>query len=99
MNPAAKREQQTGSEERATDSGGLRKMIDEQQLLERIPMSRSTLHRLQKKDRFPKGVYLSENRKFYFLDDIVRWQNTVNEFNPNRKRGQGRRRRVSPSAS
>jgi hypothetical protein len=55
MNPAAKRQQQTGSEERATDSGGLRNMIDEQQLLEMIPMSRSTLHRLQKKGASPKG--------------------------------------------
>jgi predicted DNA-binding transcriptional regulator AlpA len=82
------------------NSSGIRPMIDEEELLKLIPMSRSTLHRMQKKGRFPQGKYVSENRKLYFADVVAQWQDTVDEFNPNRGRGKGpRRRRVSPGAS
>jgi predicted DNA-binding transcriptional regulator AlpA len=70
-------------------------MIDEETLLQLVPLSRSTLHRLQKQGKFPKGVYVSENRKLYVRAEIARWQNAVDEFNPNRGRGKGRRRRAS----
>lgn len=76
-------------------------MIDEETLLQLVPLSRSTLHRLQKQGKFPKGVYVSENRKLYVRAEVARWQRAVDEFNPDRGRGKGRRPRyrVSPGAS
>ena len=74
-------------------------MITEEELLTLVPFSRSTLHRLQKEKKFPKGKYVSPNRKLYVRADVAHWQRAVDEFNPNRGRGKGRRRRVSPSAT
>jgi predicted DNA-binding transcriptional regulator AlpA len=76
-------------------------MIDEEELLKRIPLSRSTLHRLQKRGAFPKGRYVSENRKLYLVSELASWVRGVDMFNPARGRGKGRRprHRVSPSAT
>lgn len=79
-----------------TDDGepakpGPRRMLNEAQVLAIIPVSRTTLFRLTKSGRFPKGTYISPNRRVWFQDEIVGWQNAVDEFNPNRGRGKGRR--------
>lgn len=74
-------------------------MITEEELLKLVPVSRSTLHRLQKEKKFPKGKYVSPNRKLYVRADVAQWQRAVDEFNPARGRGKGRRRRVSSSAT
>jgi prophage regulatory protein len=47
---------------------------------------------MEKAGRFPKSTYISPNRRVWFEDEIVAWQNAVDEFNPNRGRGKGRRR-------
>ena len=67
-----------------------RRMLNEAQVLAIIPISRTTLHRMGKSGRFPPGTYISPNRKIWFEDEIVAWQNTVDEFNPARGRGKGR---------
>ncbi|MCG2673014.1 helix-turn-helix transcriptional regulator [Bradyrhizobium sp. GCM10023182] len=69
-----------------------RRMLNEKQLLEIIPVSRTTLHRMQKAGRFPRAVYVAPNRKIWFEDEIAAWQNAVDEFDPHRGRGKGRRR-------
>lgn len=68
-------------------------MLNEQQVLEIIPVSRTTLYRMEKAGRFPKSTYISPNRRVWYEDQIVTWQNAVNEFDPQRARGKGRRRR------
>ncbi|MCP1763639.1 helix-turn-helix transcriptional regulator [Bradyrhizobium japonicum] len=71
-----------------------RRMLNEQQVLEIIPISRTTLYRMEKSGKFPKSTYISPNRRVWFEDQIVAWQNTADEFDPNRARGKGRRARA-----
>ena len=72
-----------------------RRMLNEKQVLEIVPVARTTLFRMEKAGRFPKGTYISPNRKIWFEDEIIAWQNAVDEFNPNRGRGKVRRHQVS----
>lgn len=71
-------------------------MLSEKQVLQIIPVGRTTLFRMEKAGRFPKATYVSPNRRFWFADQIASWQNAVDAFNPQRGRGKGRRERVSP---
>jgi predicted DNA-binding transcriptional regulator AlpA len=76
----------------------LREMLTEQEVLSLTKMSRTSLHRLEKANRFPKAVYIGPNAKRYFRDRIIAWQNALDEqdhFNPARGRGKGRRRRAA----
>lgn len=68
-------------------------MLSEAQVLEIVPISRTTLYRMEKEGRFPRSTYISPNRRVWFEDDVVAWQNAVNEFDPSRGRGKGRRPR------
>jgi predicted DNA-binding transcriptional regulator AlpA len=87
--------QESITEDRALDKSGLRRMLNEKQVLEIVPVSRTTLYRLEKAGQFPRSTYISPNRGVWFKDDIERWQNAVDESNPNRGRGKGRRNRAS----
>jgi prophage regulatory protein len=90
--------QQAETEDVAPDKSGPRRMLSETQVLEIIPVSRTTLFRLMRAGKFPKGVYVSANRRIWFERDIVAWQmaiEAVDEFNPSRGRGKGRRHRAS----
>lgn len=75
----------------AQDKSGPRRMLNEAQVLALIPVSRTTLFRLAKSGRFPKGTFISSNRRVWFEDEIIDWQERVDEFDPHRKRGKGRR--------
>src|SRR6266404_3035354 len=81
---------ETDGEDRALDKSGPRRMLSEKQVLEIIPVGRTTLYRMEKAGRFPRSTYISPNRRVWFEDEIVNWQRTVDEFNPNRGRGKGR---------
>jgi prophage regulatory protein len=72
-------------------------MINERQLLGIVPLSRTSIYRLEKAGKFPRSTYISANRRVWYEDEIIAWQNAVDEFNPNRGRGKGRRHRVSAS--
>jgi predicted DNA-binding transcriptional regulator AlpA len=78
----------------ATPKSAPRRMLTETQVLEIIPVSRTTLYRMEKAGRFPKCTYISPNRRVWYEDEIVAWQNAVNEFDPRRARGKGRRVRT-----
>jgi prophage regulatory protein len=78
-------------------SAGPRKMLDEKKLLAIVPFSRATLFRMEKAGTFPRGTYISPNRKIWYEDEIVSWQNSVDEYNANRGRGKGRRPRANPT--
>lgn len=68
-----------------------RRMLDEKAVLEIVPVGRSTLWRMEKAGRFPRSTYVSLNRRVWFEDEIVAWQNALGEFDPRRGRGKGRR--------
>ena len=88
----AARQPKAETEEVASDKSGPRRMLNETQVLALIPVSRTTLHRMTKTGRFPKGTYVSANRRLWFADEVAAWQNAVDEFNPSRGRGKGRAR-------
>ena len=90
---AAKREVET--EDGPPTKSGPRRMLSENQVLEIVPVGRTTLYRMAKSGRFPKGTYISPNRRVWFEDEIIAWQNAVDEFDPKRGRGKGRRHRVA----
>jgi predicted DNA-binding transcriptional regulator AlpA len=78
----------------APDKFRPRRMLNEKQVLEIVPLSRTSICRLEKAGKFPRSTYISANRRIWYEDEIVNWQRAVDEFNPNRGRGKGRRRRV-----
>jgi predicted DNA-binding transcriptional regulator AlpA len=64
-------------------------MLTEQQILKIIPVSRTTLFRMMKAGKFPKGVFVSANRRLWLSSEITNWQLTIEEYNPHRARGKG----------
>jgi prophage regulatory protein len=89
-------EQESDPEDRASNKAGPRRMLKEEQVLESIPVSRTTLYRMEKAGTFPRSIYVSPNRRFWYEDQVVAWQAALDEYNPNRRRGKGRRREVKP---
>ena len=88
---AAKR-QEADTEDGATDKSRPRRMLNEKQVLDIVPLSRTSIYRLERAGKFPRSTYISANRRVWFADEIIAWQNAVDEFDPNRGRGKGRRR-------
>ena len=95
----AKRLKAADTEDGPADKSRPRRMLNEKQVLDIVPLSRTTLYRMEKAGRFPKSTYISPNRRVWYEDEIIAWQAAVDEFDPRRGRGKGRRRRVSPGAS
>src|SRR6516165_6674284 len=87
------------TEDGATDKSRPRRMLNEKQVLDIVPLSRTSIYRLEKAGKFPRSTYISANRRIWYEDQIIDWQRAVDEFNPNRGRGKGRRRRVSHGPS
>jgi prophage regulatory protein len=80
-------------EDGAPDKSGPRRMLNEKQVLQIVPVSPVTLWRMERDGRFPKGSYISANRKIWFEDEIIKWQSDING------RGRGRRQHPTPSKS
>ncbi|GAB9092508.1 helix-turn-helix transcriptional regulator [Bradyrhizobium elkanii] len=57
----------------------VRQMISVSEVLKRLPLSRSTLHRMVKEKRFPQSHELSPMRIGFFLDEVVEWQRKLTE--------------------
>jgi prophage regulatory protein len=87
---AAAKQVAAETEDGAPDKSGPRRMLSEKQVLEIVPVGRTTLYRMEKTGRFPRSTYISPNRRVWFEDEIVAWQNVVDEFDP--RRGRGRQR-------
>jgi predicted DNA-binding transcriptional regulator AlpA len=68
-----------------------RKMLNEAQVLAIVPVSTVTLWRMQRQGRFPKSTFISANRRCWFEDEIVEWQNSING------RGRGRKHHTAKS--
>ena len=54
--------------------GELRPMLSEKQILDRLPIARSTLQKWEKEKLFPKSVPIGPNRKAWYEDEVVAWQ-------------------------
>ena len=54
-----------------------RRMLNEKQVLAIVPLSHTGLWRLEKAGRFPKPTFISPNRRIWFEDEIVAWQNEI----------------------
>jgi len=96
---AAANREEADTEDGATDKSRPRRMLNEKQVLDIVPLSRTSIYRLEKAGKFPKSIYISPNRRIWYEDDIIAWQRAVDEFDPKRGRGKGRRHRPSPSPS
>jgi predicted DNA-binding transcriptional regulator AlpA len=64
-----------------------RRMLTEKQLLAIVPFARSTVWRMERDGRFPKGSYpVNTRRKFWFEDEVVAWQVAMDGQVPQRRR-------------
>jgi len=52
----------------------LRPMLSEKQILDRLPIARSTLQKWEKEGDFPKSVQIGPNRKAWYEDEVAAWQ-------------------------
>jgi prophage regulatory protein len=69
-----------------------RRMLTIAEVLAIVPIARTTLERMVRLKQFPKPTYISNNRRIWYADQIVEWQQTVDNSQPERRRGRGRPR-------
>ena len=50
------------------------KMLNIEEVLEIVPVSQSTLFRMVKEGKFPKGKLISPNRRVWQADQVKQWQ-------------------------
>ena len=73
-------------EDRAPGEPRLRRMLDEKAVLAIVPISPSTLARMEKAGKFPRSTYISPNRRVWYESEIVAWQDAVNGTSRRRQR-------------
>ena len=56
---------------------GPRRMLSIEQVLEVVPVSRVTLFRMERDKRFPPSHYASANRRFWYEDEVIAWQDAL----------------------
>ena len=56
------------------DEDDPRKMLTIEQVLELVPVDRTTILRMEQQGRFPRGRIVSNRRKMYFADEVAKWQ-------------------------
>lgn len=54
-----------------------RRMLNINQVLELVPVSRTTLFKMEGQGTFPASTYISPNRRCWYADDVARWQKTL----------------------
>jgi predicted DNA-binding transcriptional regulator AlpA len=54
-----------------------RRMLDVEAVLGLIPFGRTTLFRMERDGRFPPSHYASPNRRFWFEDEVIAWQDAL----------------------
>jgi prophage regulatory protein len=53
---------------------GPRRMLSIEEVLEIVPVGKSTLFRMVKAGQFPKGKLISPNRRVWYADQVEQWQ-------------------------
>jgi predicted DNA-binding transcriptional regulator AlpA len=61
----------------ALEKAGVRVMLNQNQVLAIVPVAPVTLWRMEKKGQFPRGTFISPNKKIWYLDEIKKWQSEV----------------------
>jgi prophage regulatory protein len=64
---------------KGANDNGIRQMVSISEVLKRVPVSRSTLHRMVKEKRFPQSHELSPMRIGFFLDEVIEWQKKLSD--------------------
>ncbi|WP_340667952.1 AlpA family phage regulatory protein [Bradyrhizobium ottawaense] len=57
----------------------VREMLTAEQVLAMIPISRTTLFRLERDRVFPKGEAITPHRKLWFKDEVIAWQRDLRD--------------------
>ncbi|MET3308065.1 helix-turn-helix transcriptional regulator [Bradyrhizobium diazoefficiens] len=57
----------------------VREMLTAEQVLALIPISRTTLFRLERDKVFPKGEAVTPHRKLWFKDEVIAWQRDLRD--------------------
>jgi prophage regulatory protein len=57
----------------------MREMLTAEQVLEIIPVSRTTLFRLERDGLFPEGQPITAHRKLWFKDEVIAWQKDLQD--------------------
>ena len=61
------------------DGGRLRDMLTAEQILMMIPISRTTLFRMERDKVFPPGQPITPHRKLWFKKDVIAWQRALQD--------------------
>jgi predicted DNA-binding transcriptional regulator AlpA len=69
---------------------GVRKMLSMVQLLELLPVGKSTIERMLRNKEFPEAHYLSPNRRVWYSDEIAVWQDDLPNKSLRKKRRKAR---------
>ncbi|MGL3108895.1 helix-turn-helix transcriptional regulator [Bradyrhizobium sp. BR 1432] len=89
---AANRREAEAVDDALDDGARPQPMLTEQEILRLIPIGRATLFRMMKEGTFPKGTFVSKNRRLWLSSEIARWQREVDAYVPARRRGKGKGR-------
>lgn len=54
-----------------------RRMLTVAQVLEIVPVKRTTLFKMERAGTFPASHYASANRRFWFADEVAQWQRAL----------------------
>lgn len=73
------------------DAARPRRMFDEAGVLAIVPYSPATLYRMVRKGQFPAPTFISPNRKIWFEDEIVAWQNALAEHDHSKRKPRTRK--------
>ena len=60
---------------------GVRVMLSAEQVLDRIPISRTTLQKLEREGLFPQGTDIMPHRRLWFLAEVLQWQRDLRDPN------------------
>ena len=64
---------------RAPQREEVREMLTAEQVLALIPVSRTTLFRLERDRLFPQGLAIVPHRKLWFQDEVIAWQRALQD--------------------
>jgi prophage regulatory protein len=68
--------EQASADERP-ESDKPRHMLNISQVLEIVPVGRTTLFKMERQGTFPTSTYISPNRRCWYADEIARWQKAL----------------------
>jgi predicted DNA-binding transcriptional regulator AlpA len=68
--------EQASADERP-ESDKPRHMLNISQVLEIVPVGRTTLFKMERQGTFPTSTYISANRRCWYADEIARWQKAL----------------------